>query len=115
DVTAREHGNVHRSTSFGPAALLRLVERCDGLRRPARFADLLLACECDARGRGGLEQSPYPQRPRLLRVLDLARSVDSAAVSADALARGLRGPAIGEALHAARAEAIARGLDAAAG
>ncbi len=63
EVVAREHGNVHRSTSFGPAALLRLVERCDGLRRPERFAQALLACECDARGRGGVAESAYPQRP----------------------------------------------------
>ena len=27
---------------------------------------MLLACECDARGRLGLDQSAYPQRERLL-------------------------------------------------
>jgi tRNA nucleotidyltransferase (CCA-adding enzyme) len=43
-------------------------------------------------------------------VLALARSVDSAAVSAEAIARGASGPAIGEALHAARAAAVAQGL-----
>ncbi|MBS0448792.1 MAG: multifunctional CCA addition/repair protein [Proteobacteria bacterium] len=111
DVTAREHGNVHRCTSFGPTALLRLVERCDGLRRPERFADLLLACECDMRGRGGWSEAPYPQRALLLRVLALARSVDSAAVSAAALARGLEGADVGAALHAARAAAVAQGLE----
>ncbi|MDP9045346.1 MAG: multifunctional CCA addition/repair protein, partial [Pseudomonadota bacterium] len=52
-VVAREHGNVHRSDAFGASALLRLIERCDAIRRPDRFAQLLLACECDARGRGG--------------------------------------------------------------
>ena len=39
DVVAREHGNVHRSGEFGAAALLRLLERCDALRRPERFAE----------------------------------------------------------------------------
>ncbi|MDQ2927807.1 MAG: multifunctional CCA addition/repair protein, partial [Pseudomonadota bacterium] len=46
EVTAREHGNIHRSGEFGAAALVRLLERCDALRRPDRFAELLLACEC---------------------------------------------------------------------
>ncbi len=112
EVVAREHGNVHRSESLGAAALLRLLERCDALRRPERFGQLLLACECDARGRLGLEERPYPPRARLSQALALARSVDSAAVAAQATERGQRGPAIGAAIHAARAHAIAQGLQA---
>ena len=109
EVVAREHGNIHRSAEFGAAALVRLLERCDAFRRPARFADTLLACECDARGRGGLEDSAYPQRQRLAQVLALALSIDATAVAADAAARGLKGPALGEAIHAARAAAVAAG------
>ena len=107
EVTAREHGNIHRSGTLGPAALVRLFDRCDAWRRSARFADLLLACECDARGRLGLEDQPYPQRPRLLAALALAQAVDSTAVAAEAAARGLRGPAVGQAISSARAQALA--------
>ncbi len=110
EVVAREHGNIHRSAEFGPAALVRLLERCDALRRPERFADTLLACECDARGRLGLEESAYPQRERLLRVLAQARSVDTAAVAAEAASRQAVGPMIAEAIHAARVSAVAAGL-----
>jgi tRNA nucleotidyltransferase (CCA-adding enzyme) len=113
DVVAREHGNVHRSGELGAAALVRLLERCDALRRPDRFADLLLACECDARGRTGLEDRPYAPRPRLLRVLADARRIDSSAVAAAAAARGATGPAIGRALHEARIRAVEAGLEAA--
>ena len=112
EVVAREHGNVHRSGEFNAAAVLRLLERCDAIRRPDRFNEMLLACECDARGRLGLEESAYPQRRRLGHALELARSVDSAAVAAQAAARGLSGPAVGEAIHLARANAVAAGLDA---
>ena len=112
EVVAREHGNVHRSGEFGAAAVLRLIERCDAIRRPERFNEMLLACECDARGRLGLEASAYPQRERLGRALDLARSIDSAVVAARAVALGLSGPAVGEAIHRARADAVAAGLDA---
>jgi tRNA nucleotidyltransferase (CCA-adding enzyme) len=110
DVVAREHGNVHGSGGLGAAALLRLLERCDALRRPARFGEVLLACECDARGRHGLEDRAYPQRDRLAAALALALAVDSAAVAAEAAARGRSGPDIGVAVHAARVAAIAAGM-----
>ncbi|MET0334054.1 MAG: multifunctional CCA addition/repair protein [Rhizobacter sp.] len=109
-VVAREHGNVHRSGELNAAAVMRLLERCDVWRRPQRFAELLLACECDARGRTGLEDVPYPQRPRLQKALDAALAVDTAKVSADALAQGWKGTAIGDAIRHARQAAIAAAL-----
>jgi len=105
-LTAREHGNVHRSAEFGAKALLRLLERCDALRRPERFAELLLACECDARGRLGLEERSYPPRELLSEALRRVQAVDASAVAEAALARGARGPAIGEAIRDARIEAL---------
>ena len=110
EVVAREHGNIHRSLEFGAAALVRLLERCDGLRQAARFDLVLLACECDARGRCGLEEVPYAPRPHLRRVQSLALGVDTAQVAAEAIARGRRGPAIGEAVHVARVLAVEAGL-----
>jgi tRNA nucleotidyltransferase (CCA-adding enzyme) len=106
EVTAREHGNVHRSGSLGAAALVRLLERCDALRRRDRFAELLLACECDARGRLGREDAAYPQRPRLLEALRRIEAVDATTIAADAAARGLAGPAVGTAIHEARVAAL---------
>lgn len=106
EVVAREHGNVHRSGGLGPTALVRLLDRCDAWRRPDRFADLLLACECDARGRAGMEDDPYPPRERLQRALDCARQVDTAAVARAAADGGASGPAIGEAIRRARIEAL---------
>lgn len=106
ELTAREHGNVHRSGEFGAAALVRLLERCDALRRPDRFAELLLACECDARGRLGREERPYPPRARLGEALRRVRAVDATAIAEAAVARGARGPAIGQAIHDARVDAL---------
>ena len=106
ELVAREHGNVHRSADFGPAALLRLIERCDALRRPQRFAEMLLACECDARGRLGREDAPYLPRERLLRVLSAVQSVDTTAIAAELAAGDVTGPAVGEAIRRARLEAL---------
>ncbi|WP_427914677.1 multifunctional CCA addition/repair protein [Ramlibacter sp. MMS24-I3-19] len=110
DVVAREHGNIHRSGEFGAAALVRLLERCDAFRKPQRFADILLACECDARGRLGSEERPYTQRERLLGALRAAQQVVTSEVAQEAQARGLEGPRVGELIHAARIEAVASAL-----
>jgi tRNA nucleotidyltransferase (CCA-adding enzyme) len=108
DVVAREHGNIHRSAEFGAAATVRLLERCDAFRKPQRFELVLLACECDARGRLGLEERPYPQRERLLAALAAARSVDTAAIAEQAREQGLQGDQIGERIQQARTQAVAQ-------
>jgi len=106
DVVAREHGNLHRSEEFGAAAVVRLLERCDAFRKPQRFADVLLACECDARGRLGLEEREYTQKPRLLGALRAAQAVSTSEIAAAAQAQGLAGPKVGERIHQARVEAV---------
>ena len=110
DVVAREHGNVHRAHEFGAAALVRLLERCDAMRRTQRFDEVLLACECDARGRLGLGDSPYPQRDWLRQALALASSVATAQVAEQAAQAGRKGPEIGKAVHDARVSAVQAGL-----
>jgi tRNA nucleotidyltransferase (CCA-adding enzyme) len=110
DVVAREHGNIHRSLELDARALVRLLERCDAFRKPERFAQALLACECDARGRGGMEERPYPQRERLLGALAAARSVSTEVIAKEAMARGIAGPQVGERIHQARIAAVAQSL-----
>ncbi len=60
-LTSRQHTLVHRALELRPETLMKLFAETDAFRRPERFAELLLACECDARGRAGLESRPYPQ------------------------------------------------------
>ena len=108
EVVAREHGNIHRSASLNPAATLRLLERCDAFRKPARLAQIVQACACDARGRLGREQDAYSQGERLLLALQSALDIDSAAIAQSAMQAGAQGPAVGQALAKARELAIAQ-------
>ena len=105
-VVAREHGNIHRSHTLNAAAIVRLLERCDAFRKPERFAKIVQACECDARGRLGLQDQPYPQAARLLKALQLAQAVDTAAIALEAQTMGLSGEKIGQRIQAARIKAI---------
>ncbi len=109
-VVAREHGNIHRSAELNAAAIMRLLERCDAIRKPERFAQVLQACTCDARGRLGLEHLPYPQAQRLTLALQLAQSVATHLIAEQANAQGASGPKVGEMIHRARVQAIAAGL-----
>jgi tRNA nucleotidyltransferase (CCA-adding enzyme) len=110
-VVAAEHGNIHRCLGFGAEATLRLLQRCDALRRPERFAQALLACEADHRGRGGdFSQQPYPQRARLLAALHAAQEVDAGAIAQQVACAGGKSPAIAQAVQAAREQAIAQRL-----
>ena len=109
-LTAREHTNVHASDKLNAAAIMRLVDRCDAFRRPDRFLAMLAACECDATGRLGFEQRPYPQRERLARALAVMQAVDTKRVSAEAIDRGVKGPGIADAIRRARVRALAISL-----
>ena len=106
-LAAREHGNVHRSLDLDAGGLVRLLERCDALRRPELLAQVLDACEADYRGRTGFEDRPYPQRARLLGALDAAQEVDGGAIAAGVLDAGpRRGERIAQAVHQARIAAV---------
>lgn len=102
-LTAREHGHVHQSQEFSASAIVRLLERCDAWRKPERFADMLTACECDARGRKGFEQCDYPQRKRLWAAFTATQGVDAGAIAqtCDGKVQLIR-----DRLHAARVAAV---------
>ena len=102
-LCARFHTTIHRALELRPGTTLELLEQCDAFRRPERFAQLLEACECDARGRLGLQDRAYPQRERLATARDAA-----AAVTLDAGERqGLTGTQVGARLRERRLAAIA--------
>jgi tRNA nucleotidyltransferase (CCA-adding enzyme) len=101
-LTSRQHTLVHRALELRPATLMKLFAETDALRRPERFAELLLACECDARGRVGLESRPYPQADYLAQ----ARAAAAAANLGPEERAGLVGPQIGAALHERRLAAV---------
>lgn len=107
DVVAREHGNIHRSGDLGAAALVRLLERCDAFRKPGRLPEILLACECDARGRQGMQALEYSPRERLMQALAAAQSVVTEDIARAAQARGATGEQIGDAVRRARVAAVA--------
>jgi tRNA nucleotidyltransferase (CCA-adding enzyme) len=101
-IVARYHAIVHRAFDLKPKTILEFMERADAFRRPERFAQALLACEADSRGRAGLEHQPYPQRQYLLAARDAAAAIKP---SADEIAAHA-GARIAQLLHQRRLHAI---------
>jgi tRNA nucleotidyltransferase (CCA-adding enzyme) len=102
-LCARHHGEIHRAQELRPATIVKLLERCDALRRPERFEELLLACACDFHGRPGYEALSYAPAPLLRKALEAARGVDAAAIAA---AHAGQPTKIAAVLHEARVRAI---------
>jgi tRNA nucleotidyltransferase (CCA-adding enzyme) len=105
-LITRWHTHLHRIAELRPGTILSLFEGMDAFRRPERLDDLMTVCAADVRGRLGFEKRRYPQIEIARQTFEAARAVDAGALAAS----GLRGSAIGEALHTRRIEAIARVL-----
>jgi tRNA nucleotidyltransferase (CCA-adding enzyme) len=102
-LVARYHGDIHKIAELRPETVVKLLERCDALRRPARFADILGACEADYRGRLDFEARAYAAAPLWRRALAAVQGVDAGAV-----ARASPDPAqIPARVHEARVRAVA--------
>ena len=86
-IVAKFHGKLHQVCKMRPNTLLEFLMYLDAIRQPKRFEDFLKACECDSRGRAGLENCDLPEAELLKKVLKAALSVD-----AGAIAKGLDSP-----------------------
>lgn len=101
ELVCKEHLLCHRIMELRAGTVWRLLQRLDVLRRPERVEAFIQTCECDARGRLGLENRPYPQAAFLLEAMQRVRKIRAAT-----LPPHIQGSNIGEALIAARIEAI---------
>lgn len=79
--TAQYHTHCHRASELRASTLLDTLMSADALRRPERLERFLIACLCDARGRLGFENSPYPQADIMRRAALAMRAVDAGAIA----------------------------------
>ena len=101
-IVAKFHGKLHQASKMRADTLLEFLMDLDAIRQPARFADFLKACECDSRGRTGLENCALLEAELLEKALQAALNVD-----AGAIAQGIETPdKIKAAVFAARLTAV---------
>ena len=110
EMVAREHGVLGKAAELRPETMVKVMERCDALRRPQRFVLALDATACDYHGRGGASRPAWGPYQLWLRALDALRSVDAGAIALACTDKAQ----IPQAVHAARVAAVrALGLRAA--
>ncbi|MGA8882212.1 MAG: multifunctional CCA addition/repair protein [Acinetobacter sp.] len=100
-AVCKEHLKCHQALTLKPGTLWRLLQRLDVLRRPERVEAFIQACECDSRGRLGLEDREYPQAQYVLDAMQVVRSIKAQDLPPD-----IQGPDIGEMLIEKRIKAL---------
>jgi len=100
-AVCKEHLKCHQAFNLKPGTLWRLLQRLDVLRRPERVEAFVQACECDSRGRLGLEDRAYPQAQYVLDAMQTVRAIKAQDLPAD-----IQGPDIGEMLIERRIQAL---------
>ena len=101
-ITAEFHLHVHRAFEIKKSTLLKTIEKMDGIRKPDRYEQLLIACTADLRGRPGYEDHPYPQASYYREALQIIKSVDIQPLKE----MGLQGKEMANAIHTARLSAL---------
>ena len=96
------HLNYHRIEELKNSTVVDLLSRLDAFRRPERFEQFVLACEADAKGRKGYEDSSDEKSQRFRAFFQAANQVNTAEI----IAQGYKGVEIAEQLRIKRISAV---------
>ena len=80
-MVAKFHIKEHQVMQMKPSTLLIFLIELDAIRQPDRFEAFLQACECDARGRLGLESIDIPQAALMRKTLKAANNINAGEVA----------------------------------
>ncbi|MBF7073083.1 multifunctional CCA addition/repair protein [Glaciecola sp. MH2013] len=107
-LMAEFHTKCHKITELKAASIQGLiVDSLNAIKQPQRFLQFLQACVCDSQGRGPmLEDREYRQADIAMSYLSALQSLDAKKVVQDAITKGLKGKALGEALRLAQIDCI---------
>jgi tRNA nucleotidyltransferase (CCA-adding enzyme) len=106
-MVARDGVVIADAPDWSAETLVALIERCDGLRKPQRFGDLLLAARCILSRDDEPPGHEFAPAALLVVALDAARSVPAGEIAARL---GAQPQAIAKAIRIARIDAVAQAL-----
>jgi tRNA nucleotidyltransferase (CCA-adding enzyme) len=101
------HTHCHKAMELRIGTLTDLLATLGTHKQNNQFAEFLLACEADAKGRTGFEDRPYPQAERLRAAANAIAAVDVSSV----LTGELQGALIGAAIRQLRIKAVANAIN----
>jgi len=103
---SRWHLHAHRVAELRPETIIKLFQGLDAFRSPVNLENYLLACQSDATGRGGKQDSAYPNAALIQSAFAAATSIDVQPL----IQQGLDGATLGAAIVRARAKAVQQSL-----
>ena len=95
-------GGLGQVEVLPPATIVKVLERCDALRRPERFILMLEAATCDYLGRGGERPETWPAAQRWALLLKHFAGVDAGEIARNCSEKSQ----IAQHVHAARVAAV---------
>ena len=107
ELVCEYHSHCHRAAELRISTILKVLQALDAFRRPQRLDNFLLACEADARGRLGFENSAYPQADIFRVCFAAAKQVDIK----DLVSTETSGKEIQRQLKSRREQAIGKALE----
>ncbi len=100
------HTHCHRIFELRASTIADMLAALGAYKPANKLPEFLLACEADAKGRTGFENSPYPQAELLSGAAKAAVAVDTSAI----LNSELKGVQIGAAIRRLRIKAVSEFL-----
>jgi tRNA nucleotidyltransferase (CCA-adding enzyme) len=107
-LTSEHHLKCHRLREMTPKKVHQLiVTDLNALKQPERFEQFLLACQCDAQGRGPLfVDKPYASKQYAEYLLTGLQALDAKKVIQDAISSGKSGMQLGDTLRIAQIDCV---------
>ncbi|WP_340122866.1 multifunctional CCA addition/repair protein [Methylobacter svalbardensis] len=97
------HSHCHRAFELRASTITDMLAALGAYKPRHKLSEFLQACEADAKGRTGFENTPYPQAVLLSGAAKAAASVDTSSI----LNGEFKGSHIGEAIRRLRIKAVA--------
>jgi len=116
ELLKARYGQLETAKTLSAEEIFNLLQSCDAFRRPQRFEELLVCCDCMNSNLQTLSVQKNVQakdlsvKDFLLSILSAAQQVDHKAVALEAMKGGMKAEQIGAALEVARTQAIALAL-----
>lgn len=101
-IASEFHLHLHRIDTLKGSTIVKLLERSDAFRKPARFEQFLQVCEADFKGRTGFEEKEYPQAAIVQQALKLCQTIQPQ----ELIKQGYSGKKLGEEIHRERVSLV---------
>lgn len=106
-LTRKEFDLIYQSLSMTEVEVMALFRRCDAIRQPLRFGNLISVQSVCAIVRQDMGmQEVQRQKERLLKALEVVLSVKTAPITQQAMQAGKTGKEVGEVVEAARLDTL---------